>query len=657
MFYQGIIDAIPAETALMDRNGTIFAVNTIWREKAATGCNSTLYMECGMNYIELLKMMNRTDDLYHVHEVLNGLKESYQYTYVSHDIPAKLFVFSVKPIIENGTIQGAILAHEEYDRLQAALPEKKPAPSMPFFLLNDNWTFSYVNSEAEILLQYPGHFLAGKKITDFFPHFFEEASSSHYEQAMTEKKPVTLYDYVSNTGNSYHICLFPYYKGGLAVFFQPTGTERQIGERVERFAFFDHLTGIGNRRMISVQLLEREQTKQPFTLFCLNIDQFKHFNEVYGYERGDEALVYLAKKLDEAVADSHDLARIGADEFALFIPEALPAPEIIRMAHDLLKTASGPIPLKDLPAVVLKVNIGVVSSADQTVTAASALDQANMAVKKAKLSPFSSFELFKKDIQDELIRLRQIEHDLRHIEIGSEFFLVFQPQVDASTEEIIGFECLSRWNHPVYGFISPAEFIHIAEEKLFIYSLTEKIIDYVFNVLKGWKTTYAFSGIISINLSSFLLEHERFIDFVQAKLNEYAIDPAQIEFEITESVQLFSSENVNSHLRKLRDAGIRISIDDFGTGYAALSYLSNFPVDKLKIDKHFVDQIELDDNGEAVLETIILMAEKLNLQYIAEGVETAEQLAFLTKHGCSHIQGYYFYKPLPEKDCQFLLNA
>ncbi|OLN21684.1 hypothetical protein BTO30_13575 [Domibacillus antri] len=264
--------------------------------------------------------------------------------------------------------------------------------------------------------------------------------------------------------------------------------------------------------------------------------------------------------------------------------------------------------------------------------------------------------LFQQHIQEAMTRQLTLEKDLQNVSIGDEFSIVFQPQVKVSTNEIIGFESLARWRHPLFGPISPVEFIALAEEKLIIYQLTERTIDYVFKILETRKREYSFTGIVSINISSLLLEHVVFIEFVRSRLSYFDINPKQIEFEITESVQLFSSETVLSHLQLLRKMGIRISIDDFGTGYAALSYLSHFPVDKVKIDKHFIDQIDTDRKGEAILKSIISLIKNMELYMIAEGVETADQIRFLKERGCDHIQGYYVSKPLTEEKSDMVVK-
>lgn len=429
-------------------------------------------------------------------------------------------------------------------------------------------------------------------------------------------------------------------------------------EKIKFMAYYDSLTKLPNRTFFINnlnKLLEpiNNENSKGAVLF-IDLDNFKIINDTMGHNYGDKLLVYLAKKIKSWINAEDIICRLGGDEFILLHPNA-DETEVRSYAHSFLKLFDQPCKI-DGKQIYVTVSIGIALYPKDGVDTDTILKNADAAMYKAKELGKNRFKLFNSDMYLKLERKTHIERILRTAIENNEFIINYQPQYDTQNNQIFGFEALLRLNNKELGFISPLEFIPIAEEyghitKIGRWVIKESCIQAVKWIDKGYK----FKS-VSVNISSVDLQEPKFIEYIEEIINDTGIDPKILELEITETVLMESLDSSIVILKQLMDREIRIALDDFGTGYSSLSYLRKMPINTLKIDKSFIDNITSNQKEESIINSIIEMAHSLELKVVAEGVETKAQLSVLKKRKCDYIQGYYFSKPLPADEIEKLFK-
>ncbi len=379
-------------------------------------------------------------------------------------------------------------------------------------------------------------------------------------------------------------------------------------------------------------------------MLFLDIDHFKNVNDTLGHRIGDELLIQLAGRLKTLLREEDTLSRLGGDEFILVLPEA-DADDAAHVAGKLLTKVAETFHI-DLHELVVTASIGVAMYPDDGQDFDRLCQSADVAMYRAKQSGRNSFCFFTAEMQERSARRLLLENALRHALARNQFSLHYQPQVSMQDGHLVGAEALLRWHHPELGMVSPAEFIPVAEESGLILSIGEWVLRTVAQQIKIWISQGLTPVTIAVNLSAVQFRHAHLPELVMQILEEARLPPQFIELELTESVAMDAPLAAIAVMDKLHALGIRMSIDDFGTGYSSLSYLKKFKVNKLKIDQSFVRNISEDAESRAIVTAIITLASSLGFQTIAEGVESAGQLAFLRLLGCNEAQGYYFSKPL-----------
>lgn len=429
-------------------------------------------------------------------------------------------------------------------------------------------------------------------------------------------------------------------------------------EKIKFMAYYDSLTKLPNRTFFINNLNEllkpiNNENSKGAVLF-IDLDNFKIINDTMGHNYGDKLLIYLAKKFESWINEEDIICRLGGDEFILLHPNADEA-EVRSYAKSFLKLFDQPCKV-DEKQIYVTVSMGIALYPKDGIDADTILKNADAAMYKAKELGKNRFELFNQDMYLKLERKTHIERILRTAIENDEFIINYQPQYDAQNNRIFGFESLLRLISKELGFISPLEFIPIAEE----YGHITKIGQWVINesckqavkwIEKGYKIKS-----VSVNISSVDLQQPNFIEYIEEIINNTGIDPKILELEITETVLMESLDFSIIVLKQLMEMGIRIALDDFGTGYSSLSYLRKMPINTLKIDKSFIDNITSNQKEESIINSIIEMAHSLELKVVAEGVEIKEQLLVLKKRKCDYIQGYYFSKPLPACEIEKLFE-
>jgi diguanylate cyclase (GGDEF)-like protein len=435
--------------------------------------------------------------------------------------------------------------------------------------------------------------------------------------------------------------------------------ERKRSElRLNYMAQFDALTGIPNRQYFNDQLTRAtaraRRDGRKVTLLFLDLDEFKVVNDTLGHDAGDRLLKEVASRIQRSVRTGDVIARLGGDEFAVLL-EGLSGPlEVEAMANGLLQLVSQPYHIADRQ-LDITTSIGITMYPNDSADTQMLLKNADIAMYQAKENGRNNVTFFTERMHAELMEYHELERDIREALRLEEFHLVYQPKVNAHNKRLQGLEALLRWNSPTRGKVGPGTFIPVAEESGHIIPLGYWIFHQVCQTLKSWEEMELPLVPVSVNVSARQFQQPDFHKRVEQILASHDVDPALIEIELTEGLVMEDSEAAQTELLRLKRIGVRISIDDFGTGYSCLSYLRRFPIDVLKIDRSFIMEIGVSQDGESIIDAIISLARSLRLETVAEGVETTDQLNFLLERGCHIVQGYLFGVPMEPKLIEPLL--
>ncbi|HYY43056.1 MAG TPA: bifunctional diguanylate cyclase/phosphodiesterase, partial [Pyrinomonadaceae bacterium] len=393
-----------------------------------------------------------------------------------------------------------------------------------------------------------------------------------------------------------------------------------------------------------------------FAVVYLDVDRFKVINDSLGHPIGDQLLIGLARRLEGCLRPGDTVARLGGDEFILLIEDLNAESEAIVVAERIQAQLQTPFDLSGRE-VYATVSIGIASSWTSYQNPEDIVRDADTAMYRAKTMGKARYEIFDGAMHAHATSVLQLETDMRHALERNEFFVHYQPIVALDDFKLRGFEALVRWQHPERGYISPGEFIPIAEETGLIIPLGEWVLREACAQMERWQKIFPADPplVISVNLSSKQFIQQDLIKQVAGIIEETNIDPKGLKLEITESMVMDNVEQATEMLRQLRALGLKLSIDDFGTGYSSLSYLHRFPVDTLKIDRSFVTRMTDNNENLEIVRTIVTLAQTLGMDVVAEGVETNEQLSMLHTLGCENGQGYFFSKPVDAKGAEKII--
>lgn len=438
---------------------------------------------------------------------------------------------------------------------------------------------------------------------------------------------------------------------------------RQAEEQLRYGALHDDLTGLPNRTAFMERLrrsLERARLDETyvFAVLFLDMDRFKIINDSLGHFVGDQLLVEIAQRLRAALRPSDLVARLGGDEFVVLIDHLREEQDVAFVANRLQKVLAAPFML-DEREVFTTVSIGITLHTTQCETPEDLLRDADTAMYRAKLKGKARYEIFDPQMREQALRLMQFETDLRRAIGRNEFVLYYQPIMALDTGRLVGFESLIRWNHPTKGFISPAEFIPIAEDNGMINPIGRWVLQESCQQLRAWQQQYpACSSLtINVNLSGKQFSQPNLIEVIADTLTKTGLPPALLKLEITETVIMENADSAAAMLNELKALGSQLAIDDFGTGYSSFSHLHRFPIDTLKIDRAFVSRMDASADGTEIVRTMLLLAHNLKMSVVAEGIETAAQIEQLRLLGCEYGQGYFLHRPMCAADAEKLVAA
>ena len=417
---------------------------------------------------------------------------------------------------------------------------------------------------------------------------------------------------------------------------------------------YDQLTGFANRALFTDRLNQSLENakyyKKKVAVLIIDIDNFKVVNDSFGFIIGNEVLKSVGNFLEDSICQVDSVANFGADEFAIILNDIISITNIINSLMDK--------PIKyDNHSLYITLSIGISIYPDDAIQTETLLKNAITAMHKTKEDGKNGYKFYKEEMSLKVFEHVILENSLREAVAKEELIVYYQPQVDGILGDILGMEALVRWKHPTLGLISPANFIPIAEETGIIVDIDLWVIKTAITQMVLWRKEGLNSGILSMNLSIKLLQYKNFITELEKIIEDTQCDTSWIELEITESQIMNDIEQSLEILNKLKELGIKLAIDDFGTGHSSLTYLKQLPIDKLKIDKSFVDELPYNNEDITIARTIISLTKGLHLNIIAEGVENLEQKEFLVKEGCPNIQGYYYFKPMPAEELKSNLKA
>ncbi len=460
-----------------------------------------------------------------------------------------------------------------------------------------------------------------------------------------ESRPQT-YERERPNGTVLEIRTVPLSDGSAVRTFTDITERKQNERRIAHMARHDDLTDLPNRTLFHECLNQRLDALQRrgggCAVLCLDLDRFKAVNDTFGHLAGDALLREMAGRLKRIVPAGDVVARLGGDEFAILVSDVDRSETMSDLAARLVAAVKVPT-LIGAQSVQVGVSVGIALAPEHGVNGETVFRRADLALYQAKADGRGTFRMFEFAFDDRAADRLSLEIDLRHAISSGTLALHYQPQARSDTGEIVGFEVLARWDHPVRGSIAPATFIGLAEETGLILPLGELVLRAACREAAGWARPLK----IAVNLSPRQFSDVDLPERILAILAETGLSPARLELEVTETVIINDLERARAVLHRLRAMGIHISMDDFGTGYSSLATLQAFPFDKIKIDQSFVSSMDANPQSKAIVRAVLGLGHSLKMGVVAEGVETAAQLQFLSASGCDEVQGYFIGRPQP----------
>jgi diguanylate cyclase (GGDEF)-like protein/PAS domain S-box-containing protein len=525
-------------------------------------------------------------------------------------------------------------------------------------LLDGELRFSFTGSSTEHLIGYDERKLFGRSIFDFIhPHDLEGAKQvlsavlaepnhdAHGELRFLHKEG----HWVWLEGFSQNMLYEPTV-GAIVLNYRDVSQRKQAEKQLEYRAYYDSLTGLPNRLLFRDRLVNclaaAKRNRVGVAVMYLDVDHFKLVNDGLGHSFGDRLLADIASRLYGALRASDTISRIGGDEFSILLPEINGTEAVAGVARKVLESLTKPFRVEGHELFVTA-SLGISCFPSDGDDAETLLKCADAAMYRAKELGRNQAQLFTASMNERYVRRLALEQHLHHALEREQLELWYQPVYDRARRRIVSLEALLRWRDPSRGVVPPSEFISLAEETGMIIPIGEWVIRTACRQLREWHQQGLETLRLAVNISAVQLQQRDFVDIMRSALEENQIAAHYIELEITESAAMHNFELTMNVLRDLRTLGVGVAVDDFGTGQSSLTYLKHFPIDTVKIDKEFLRDVTFDETAAAIVSYVINLAHTLQLNVVAEGVETEEQYTFLRHYGCDQMQGYLFSKPLP----------
>ncbi|WP_135079663.1 EAL domain-containing protein [Terasakiella sp. SH-1] len=603
--------------------------------------NATLLKEGGEELVEM--SLPRSDGDHHV------LSHKARYTGADgkSGIVGAVVDISERKLYENelrlaqtvfDTTSEAIVVTDTQNRIQA---------------VNPSFTRVTGYSEEEVLGRDPGFLSSGRQDQEFYHTMWLQLSERGRWQGeiWNRRKNGDLYaEWLSIS--SVHdeqgdICQY------VAVFSDIT-KRKKAEELIKHQANYDGLTSLPNRNLfldrLSRAMMRAKRNGTQVALMFLDLDRFKSVNDTLGHNVGDALLMDASKRLLGCVRETDTVSRLGGDEFTVIIPDIKHSYDIEKVANKILAEMSQTFSVLDHD-IFLTASVGITVYPDDGVALEALMRNADTAMYQAKEAGRNSFRFYTPEMNKIAHEAMVLERELRQAIDKKEFVVHYQPVVDVKSGDVISCEALARWNHPARGLVGPGYFISIAEETGLIDEIGAQVLEQVCQQIHDWQSVEELKDIrVAVNLSPHQLRNQNLVEKLQGVMQAYGVRPKQLSLEITETLVMQDPDGAALLLENIRDLGVQIYLDDFGTGYSSLNYLKRFSFDVLKIDRAFIMDVDRDEGDAALVEAIIVMAHKLGIKVVAEGVESPQQRKFVMEQECDMIQGYYYSKPLAPEE-------
>lgn len=535
------------------------------------------------------------------------------------------------------------------------------------FVLDPHYKFLSVNPAYAQIIGYEPAFLSGKRIQEIsdtpkreqvYAEIFEQVQANdRWQGELLEKRFQGDYFPQWTQINAIHDehGLIKYFAGMVSDLSFRKATDKKLDYLLN----YDDLTKLANRVQFKDQLHRAlvlyKDKGIPFVLVMLDIDRFKQFNDSFGHEAADQLLCDIATRLSQSIQQVDILARVGGNEFACVV-SCSPMFNILKFAQRLFEMVTQTHYAVAGQGVVLSCSVGVAHVPEHTENIEILMQYAALAVQKAKFLGGDQIQFYDESLQSFSREKLAMEHELREALEHGQLQVFYQPKLDLATGKIHSVESLVRWNHPSKGLISPADFVNIAEESTLISDVGLFVLEQACQQAQKWQAMGYGAISVAVNLSTRQLRDADLKTSIREIIQQTGVMPQCLELELTESMIMADSQTAIRCLQELKSLGLKISVDDFGTGYSSLSYLKELPVDTLKIDKSFVDDLDISRSQLAIVKAIIVLGHSLNLKVVAEGVESFAQLALLQENACDFVQGYVISKPLNVEELESLLD-
>ncbi|MFL9913714.1 putative bifunctional diguanylate cyclase/phosphodiesterase [Paraburkholderia sp. RL17-337-BIB-A] len=514
--------------------------------------------------------------------------------------------------------------------------------------LDREWKFRNINRTAARLLKRRSTDLLGHEIWAEYPDLIGSSYETAYRQAAETGLPSTATDFYAPLGTWFEVRAFPC-EDGVTVLVRDVTEAHATSELLSRQATHDELTGLINRRELLMRLnrLVDEGAADSVDLLFIDLDRFKDINDSFGHAAGDEVLRVVGERLSDLLTERSHASRIGGDEFVIFLVDA-PEGEAARVARDVILRMREPIQTPSVRASV-GASIGVARYPVSASDAGELLRNADTAMYHAKRVGGSHVWSFGKEDAQRLSHRLRLRADLERASAAHQFELHYQPQLDLGTGRIYGAEALLRWNHPQLGLLMPAHFLDVLLESPAYEATGEWLIRLAFRQAAQWQATDHMPFKIAVNLSATTIENCDLVALVSEAAEASGVCASVLDIEVTETAIMSDFVAASRSLSAVRRLGVTVSLDDFGTGYSSLAYLTQLPVDRIKIDKSFVQGLTVEETchqARAMVEAMVALARALGMGTVAEGIETETQLVLVRELGCDAAQGYFIGKPV-----------
>jgi diguanylate cyclase (GGDEF)-like protein/PAS domain S-box-containing protein len=681
-----ILNALPAHVALLDRDGTIVSVNNIWSQFASANGYRENNPGVGVNYLKICDAATGDCSAQAfavsagIRKVLTGELVDFELEYPCHSPTEKRWFRIIVTPYKFEELSGAVVTHiniTEKKLAEESLKESEAKFRDLFENANDliythdlKGNFTSLNRAGEIITGYTRDEALNLNIAQVVaPEYLASAremisrkiaggeqTTYELEIIAKDKRRVTL-------ELSTRIIYQDQKPIGVQGIARDISARRRAEKELIYNAFHDPLTNLPNRAsfMSYLTLANERANRAPadrFAVLFLDVDRFKIINDGLGHIIGDKLLVAIAERLKKCVRPGDLVARFGGDEFTILLDNVKQNDDAIRIAERVQRELSQPFWL-DKHEVFTSASIGIIVSDEICRKPEEFLRDADTAMYRAKETGKARYEIFDREMHVRNMTRLKIETDLRRAVERNEFRVFYQPIVSIRTGQILEFEALVRWQHPEYGLIAPDEFISVAEETGLIVPMGEWVLQEACRQAREWHRLFPAKHdrlSVSVNISAKQLMNAGLTKQVKDILAQTKLDARFLKLEVTESMVMEQAENALSVLSELRTLGISLSTDDFGTGYSSLSYLHRFPFNRLKIDRSFVQKMDSDPKSGEIVRTILMLSKSLNMETVAEGIETEKQLNQLQRLGCKYGQGFFFSKPIDAASATTLLR-